>query len=172
MRPLPVVPVVLRLATADDRPVVERLWQLYAHDLSELRGSMPDAEGLFKPGRLPLYFEEPDRCVYVLSRDDVPAGFAMVRGLREGPRVMGEFFVVRAARRQGAGHDAAVQLLDRHPGPWEIAFQEENAGAARFWRRVAREAAARGGSWREERRPVPGKPEVQPDTWLLLDTGR
>jgi hypothetical protein len=38
----------------------------------------------------------------------------------------------------------------------------------RFWRAVATEVA--GSSWTEERRPIPDKPAVAPDTWVLLDT--
>lgn len=149
------------------RPLLERLWQLYAHDLSQFRGSMPDGDGLFRSGRLPLYFEDPDRTVHLIAAADEPAGFAMVRRLDDGTRVLGEFFVVRAARRRGIGRAAALELLRAHPGSWQIAFQEENPDAARFWREVA--AAA--GPHHEERRPVPGKPELPPDTWLLLTVG-
>ena len=47
-------------------------------------------------------------------------------------------------------------------------FQEANQGAVRFWRRVATDVV--GTARREELRPVPGKPDVQPDTGLLLAT--
>jgi predicted acetyltransferase len=158
----------LRPITREQRPVVERLWQLYIHDLSEFRGSMPDGAGLYRPGRLPTYFDDPDRRGYLIYRGSALAGFALIRGLSAEPRVMGEFFVVRAARRHGVGYAAALQLLGLHPGRWEIAFQEANPGAARFWRRVATQVA--GAAWGEERRPVAGKPEIPPDTWLLLST--
>lgn len=65
------------------------------------------------------------------------------------------------------GRHAARQLLSRYTGRWEIAFQEENPGAARFWRRLAVEVCPTG--HREERRAVPGKPHLPPDTWLLLN---
>jgi predicted acetyltransferase len=58
------------------------------------------------------------------------------------------------------------ELFARHPGEWEIPFQENNVAAARFWRRVA--ASVAGADVLEERRPVPGKPEVPPDVWLTL----
>jgi predicted acetyltransferase len=153
--------------TADDRPMVENLWQLYRHDLSEFRGSMPDRHGLFGPGRLPDHFSgDPDRAQYVVELDDGPAGFTLVRGLAEPPLRIAEFFVVRAARRRGVGRAAALELLARHPGRWEIAFQEENPKAARFWRRLATELV--GDGWAEEARPVPGKPEIPPDRWIML----
>src|SRR5579875_208618 len=151
------------------RPVTERLWQLYSHDLSEFRGSMPGPDGLFKPGRMPGYVEEPgdpDRCGYLIFDRTDPAGFALIRGLAAEPRVMAEFFVLRAVRRRRVGYEAVRQVFRLHPGRWEIAFQEENPGAARFWRRIGADMA--GGACREERRPVPGKPWIPPDTWLLL----
>ena len=97
------------------------------------------------------------------------AGFALIRGLSQEPKVVGEFFVVRATRRQRVGHEAAKELLRLHPGCWGIPFQEENQGAARFWRRVATDIA--GAACQEERRPVPGNQGIPPDTWLLLSTG-
>jgi predicted acetyltransferase len=107
-----------------------------------------------------------DRCGYLIVSHEAPVGFAMVRGLSGQMRVVGEFFVVRAVRRRGVGRRAAAQLLRLHPGRWEIPFQEENPGAAGFWRRVAADLV--GSSWREDRRPVPGKPHLPPDVWLRL----
>lgn len=149
-------------------PVVERLWQLYRHDLSEFRGSMPAADGAFPARRLMSYFGDPDRRAYLFYSGSSPSGFALVRGVRDQPRVVGEFFVVRALRRQRVGHEAALELVRAHPGRWEIAFQEENPGAACFWRHVA--MAAGGDAWREERRPVPGRPDVPPDVWIILNS--
>lgn len=160
-------PVSLQLiTTSEQRQITERLWQLYFHDLSEFRGSMPDGQGLYETGRLRIFFEDPDRCGYLIYSGQDPAGFALIRGIAAEPRVMGEFFVVRAARRKRVGREAAVRVLGWHPGRWEIPFQEENPGAARFWRYVGERAAV--GGYEEERRPVPGKPAIPADTWLIL----
>lgn len=85
-----------------------------------------------------------------------------------GGRSIVAFFVVRAWGRHGVGRAAAQELLRTLPGRWEIAFQDTNEGAARFWRQVVTDAV--GSAWKEERRPVPGKSDVPPDTWLLLET--
>jgi predicted acetyltransferase len=148
-----------------DRALVERLWQLYSHDLSEFRGTLPDAAGLYRAGRLTRYLDDQDRAVHIVEHEGRPAGFVMVRDLADGLRVLGEFFVVRAARRRGVGRAAALEVLRARPGRWEVAFQEENPSAARFWRQGAVEA----GPHHEERRPVPDKPDLPPDTWLVLD---
>ncbi|HEX6872534.1 MAG TPA: GNAT family N-acetyltransferase [Micromonosporaceae bacterium] len=148
----------------EQRAVLDRLWQLYKHDLSEFRGSMPDPSGRFKDGRLPTYFDHPDRCGYFIHSGGDLAGFVLLSGLATQPRRIGEFFVVRAVRRHGVGYQAAMAVLRGHPGEWEIAFQEENPRAARFWRRVGAEVAGEG--CREQRRPVRGRPDLPPDTWL------
>ncbi len=158
----------LETVTPRTRPLLERLWQLYRHDLSEFRGMLPDEEGMFTPGPLPEYLvgEDPDRAAYVLRHQGRPAGFVLVRGLESPPAILSEFFVVRAVRREGVGHAVATRVMRRTPGPWVVAFQEENPRAARFWRRVATDLA--GDTWTEERRPVPDKPELPPDVWLSL----
>ncbi len=159
-------PSLLRVLADDDRELIERLWQLYSHDMSEVRGTMPNGDGVYKPGRLPGYFADAGTRGYLISHKDAPAGFAFVQGLSGDLRTMGDFFVVRAARRRRVGYDVARELLRRHPGPWEIGFQGENSGAPEFWRRVAADAV--GSDWREELRPVPGKPHIPHDHFVVF----
>ncbi len=54
-----------------------------------------------------------------------------------------------------------------HPYDREVAFQDANRGAAAFWRRVAEDASP--GAWSLEHRDVPGRPELPPDAWIVLD---
>jgi predicted acetyltransferase len=122
---------------------------------------------MFKAGRLPTYLDDPDACGYLISYRDAPAGFAFVRTLPDETRTIGDFFVVRAARRRRLGYEVARELLRRHPGRWEIGFQAENAGAAEFWRRLATDVV--GASWREDLRPVPGKPHIPDDHFIVFE---
>jgi len=76
---------------------------------------------------------------------------------------MNEFFVVRAVRRTGIGRAAAVELLGRYPGRWESRSGENpGRGPVRAPRRTKRSVR----TWREDRRPVPGKPHLPPDVWI------
>ncbi|WP_407549011.1 GNAT family N-acetyltransferase [Streptomyces sp. Pv4-95] len=159
--------VTVRAATGDLQPVVERLAQLERHDLSEFRGTGPYADGRFHVGELPLFFTGPGRAAHLIHHGSRLAGFALTRRL-DAATSLSAFFVVRALRRRRVGHRAALELLRRQPGPWAIAFQEDNPAAAPFWRKVA--TAAVGPAWHEERRPVLGHPELPPDVWLLFDT--
>jgi predicted acetyltransferase len=169
--------LAMRPIIAEDRPVVERLWQLYRHDLSEFRGehdpsgfrgTLPVEDGTFNArGLLPYFQENADRAAYLFHIGARPVGFALMCGLTSEPRLVAEFFVVRGARRQGVGRAAVQKLLALHPGAWEIPFQEHNVAAARFWRGVATRVGC--DAVREERRPVPGKPQVPPDVWITIN---
>jgi predicted acetyltransferase len=159
----------VRLASAEDRPTVERLWLMFRHDLSGFTGELPGPDGTFRSERVDAAFTEPGWQPYLFEREERPVGFAFVRGLTGPTRVLNSFFVVRGARRSGIGLSAVREVVLRHPGPWEIAFQYENEPAVRFWRRVAAELAADG--WSEETRPVPGRPGLPPDAWISFRVG-
>jgi predicted acetyltransferase len=156
--------VSVREAGAADHPVLERLWLMFRHDMSEFRGQLPRQDGTFRSERLQAAFADPDWAPYLMARGESPVGLALVRGLRTQTRVLSAFFVVRGARRSGVGLHAAQQVATRHPGRWDVAFQDENVAAVCFWRRVATEIA--GDAWTEERRPVPGQPTLPPDVWI------
>ncbi len=155
----------IRPATPADRPAVERLWLLFRHDLSEFGGQLPNADGSFRKERLEAAFSgDVDWAPYLFRLGEHPVGFAFVRGLGSPTRVLNSFFVVRAVRRSGVGLRGIREVVARHPGEWEIPFQDVNTGAVRFWRRVAAELV--GDAWVEEARPVPGRPDLVPDMWI------
>lgn len=158
--------ITVRRANPDDRPVLERLWLMFRHDLSGFRGVLPNPDGAFRSERLEAAFGEPDWVAYLVASRDRPVAFAIVRGLSGPVRVLNSFFVVRGARRAGVGLRVVRDVVARHPGPWEVAFQEDNLAAVAFWRRVAADIA--GDAWIEERRPVPGRPDLPPDVWISL----
>jgi predicted acetyltransferase len=162
-------PVEVETVDTTVRPVVEHLLQLYIHDLSQLRLTRPDETGRFNhDDRYAPYFSDPDRCAYLFRDDSGPVGFGLVSGLSQARRLMAGFFVIRGIRRTGVGRDAALAMLRRHAGVWEIPFQDQNVGAARFWREVA--GLAVGDRWTEDHRPVPMKPHIPDDVWITLDT--
>lgn len=160
--------VTVRPAGIADRPVVERLWLMFRHDMSEFHGLLPGVDGTFRSDRLRLAFSAPDWAPYLFATAGGPAGFAFVRSVSAPTRVLNSFFVVRGARRAGVGLHAVREIVARHPGSWEVAFQDANVAAVRFWRRVAAEIA--GDAWTEERRPVPGRPDSPPDVWISFRT--
>jgi predicted acetyltransferase len=169
--------IELRALTPELHDVVRNLWQLYRHDMSDfvgthtpagLVGSLPDERGRFHERSLDPQLEG-DAAGYVFFGDGHAVGFAFVVPRGGGASMMGHFFVVRGLRGHGVAAAAGREVFARHPGRWEVPFQEANTIAGRFWRRLARELAV--GEVHEERRPVPGKPEVPDDVWLTFHTG-
>ena len=156
----------LDVVTSSDIPVLERLWQLYRHDMSEFLGTQPGVDGYFRTKARDLnhYLSDPATELHLIRSDETPVGFVIAGGT--ATHTISEFFVVRSVRHQGFGAAAALTVLGSRPGPWVIAFQAQNLNAGRFWRRIV--ARASGDRWDEERRPIPGKPEVQPDVWLTF----
>ncbi|WP_329131807.1 GNAT family N-acetyltransferase [Streptomyces sp. NBC_01476] len=158
---------VVRRATAADRGACERLWLMFRHDMSAFTGELPAPDGTFRSERLAAAFGEEGWAPYLFTSEEQPVGFAFVRGLDGPKRVLNSFFVVHGVRRGGVGLRAVRAVFAAHPGPWEVAFQDVNVGAVAFWRRVATEVA--GQAWTEERRAVPGRPDVAPDRWISFE---
>lgn len=133
---------------ASDRPVLDRLLQLYLHDFSEFapRGSPygeVDAEGLFAyPPGLDGYWREPGHMPLLIRADGRVAGFALVNRWPplDAPldHALAEFFVLRKYRRAGVGRRAAQALFSLYPGRWQVGVASYNTPALSFWRMVAR----------------------------------
>ncbi|MFC4783647.1 GNAT family N-acetyltransferase [Nocardioides sp. MAHUQ-72] len=154
---------IRRATGGQDWTVIAWLWQAYRQDLAPIVGAFPRSDGRYNHAWLDDWAVSEDAAGYLAHEGEAPVAFAVVNRLREGPRGIGAFWVAPVVRRSGLGRRLALDVIGRHPGPWEIAFQDENVGAGRFWRAIADEVFD---GWTEEARPVPGKPEVPPDHWI------
>lgn len=128
-------------AQQQDEPVLDRLLELYSHDLSDLANLHIGDDGRFGYAYLPRYWSETTRHPYLVRAAGELAGFAFVRlgsELTDDPTVwdMAEFFVLRRHRRHGVGVRTAHALWERHPGRWEVRVMERNAAALAFWQRA------------------------------------
>jgi predicted acetyltransferase len=119
--------------------------QLYIHDFSDFlsaeRRLSVQEDGRFADLlHLDRYWSEADRSVWFIWAGGALAGFALLNKGSHCNRPldfnMGEFFVMRPYRRDGIGARAAVDLIEMHPGQWEIAVSTRNAPALAFWPRV------------------------------------
>lgn len=143
---MPAAPEIeIREAAAGERPIVERLLQLYSHDFSGFAGvgsvhGRVDAEGWFPYPWLDLYWTEEGRQALLLRVNGDLAGFVLLN--RWSPsgepvdRAIAEFFVMRKYRRAGIGTQVAHRILRAEPGLWEIAVADYNGPALAFWRRA------------------------------------
>lgn len=126
------VDVDVERATLEEKPVVARLLELYAHDLSRFTGADVGDDGRFGYPRLDLYWTEPERHPFLIRTEGRIAGFALVRSGR--PHDMAEFFVMRKHRRSGVGICAAHEVFATFPGVWQVRQLAQNTAATAFWR--------------------------------------
>jgi len=146
--------IALTPAAREERVALDNLFQLYAHDWSELRPLDVGDDGRFAGYGLDAYFDQEGRHPLLLRVDGKLAGFALVSAWSRltgaaGVFDMAEFFVLRRYRRRGVGRVAAHAAFDRFPGRWEVRQRDENVQAAAFWRQVI--AAYTGGRYHDVR---------------------
>ncbi|HZX07496.1 GNAT family N-acetyltransferase [Kribbella sp.] len=157
--------LLVRRVEASDRVLMERLWLMFRHDLSEFQGQLPRPDGSYRSEWLEKVLTgDPEWAGYLVSLGDVPIGFCFMRALQQPVHVLNAFFLVRPARRRGYGLKAVTEVLSHHPGPCDVAFQRNNETAVRFWQRVATEVS--GDAWTQEERPIRGNPDATPDLWI------
>ena len=129
-------------ALNEEQPVVERLLELYIHDLSEYFEVAVKEDGRFGYPQLPLYWSESGRYPFLIRVNGRIAGVVLVRRLdrvESGPVWdIAEFFVMRSYRRHGTGACAARAVWSRFPGRWQVRVLKANGGALEFWERTIR----------------------------------
>ena len=155
----------VRRVEPSDRELMQRLWLLFRHDLSEFQGQLPAADGSYRSEWLEKVLTgDPEWAGHLVWLGENPIGFVLLRALQQPVHVLNAFFLVRPVRRHGHGLAAVREVLRQYPGSWEVAFQEKNTTAVAFWRRVAAELS--GDGWTEEQRPIKGKPDAPWDSWI------
>jgi predicted acetyltransferase len=135
--------VRIEKASKAQKPLIERLMQLYLYDFSEIEGGDVGQDGLFEHPRLLLesYWSDPSRHPFLVHAAENIAGFALVNTytcLEENrdARSIAEFFVLRKYRRKGIGRKAAFAVFEAFPGKWEIRQTRGNVVGQRFWRNI------------------------------------
>lgn len=137
-------------ASIEDKPLLQRMMELYQYDFSEFEGTDLDAHGSYGYNYLDHYWTEEGRHPFLLRVDGKLAGFALVNRhaiLPNSEWSMAEFFIMRKYRRQGIGKRVARHIFDQFRGRWEVAQIASNPKAHQFWRKVIEEYA--GGKFEE-----------------------
>jgi predicted acetyltransferase len=136
--------VHVRRAGPEDRGTVENLLNLYLYDIAEFANDgwrVIGPDGRYGHGPLDEYFDGGNATAFLVTVGPELAGFALVDthvvlAQPAGTHSVAEFFIMRKYRRMGVGRSAAVALFGLFGGPWEVAQDERNARAQRFWRSV------------------------------------
>ena len=138
---------VVRPAVAGERLPIQRMLELYQHDLSDLWDQDLDVHGEYGYA-LDRYWV--DDHPFVATVGGRYAGFALVdSAVRIGTEGhwMDQFFVLRKYRGRGIGRRLARAAFAALPGRWEVGQMPANLPAQAFWRRVIGEYT--GGRYRE-----------------------
>jgi predicted acetyltransferase len=141
----------VEIAGPADRLVLQRMLELYQHDLSDIWDQDLDVHGEYGY-ELGRFMDRSNAWAYLFRSAGNLAGFALVdtRVRIAGDDFwMDQFFVLRKYRRQGIGSMAALKVFALHPGRWQVGQMPENAAAQAFWRRLI--AAHTAGNYTEER---------------------
>ena len=130
--------VEVRIANQDEHLPLQRMLELYQHDLSDIWDQDLDTHGEYGY-TLDRYWKGSDCWPYLFRVAGRLAGFALVdRRVRiPGDNFwMDQFFVLKKYRRQGIGSVAAATVLDTHHGHWQVGQMPANLAAQAFWRRL------------------------------------
>lgn len=134
--------IEIKLADIADKPLLQRMMELYQYDFSEFEDTDLDDHAMFGYAYLDHYWVEENRWPYLVRLDGKLAGFVLVsyHTLLSGKGCsISEFFILRKYRRRGVGRKTARWIFDHHPGTWEVYEMEKNLPAQEFWHKVITE---------------------------------
>jgi predicted acetyltransferase len=144
--------VSLRPIGPEQAHVLRNLFELYCYDFSDKIPLELNPSGRFDYPIDASWWTSEDAFPFFVDEAERLIGFALARrGSRVGgpPDTMdvAEFFIVRGARRRGAGLAAARALLTRFPAVWEIRVRDVHPDAQKFWTRVGEDWSSRRDPW-------------------------
>lgn len=130
----------LKKIEVSSRYILENLFTYYIYDMSQYMGWDPNSDGqyTFIPSTLDSYWLDRNYVAYFIYVDDALAGFALIRPYPTRPDRLDveQFFVLRKYKGQGIGKKAFEEILNIHPGKWQIRVLKENEPALAFWKSV------------------------------------
>jgi predicted acetyltransferase len=128
----------IRAALPADRLPIQRMLELYQHDLSDVWDQDLDCHGEYGYA-LDRYWDTEGFHPFVATADGKYAGFALVnQAVRIGTDGywMDQFCVLKKYRGQGMGQVLANAVFAALPGRWEVGQMPQNHTAQAFWRVV------------------------------------
>jgi predicted acetyltransferase len=140
------MPLHLTEVEAANVPLVERLLQLYWHDLSEFSSEEPQADAAFASGGAKPW-EDPDRHCHMVTLRGKPAGLLFTAESSDGGghavHQLTDVFILRCYRGLGLGEEAVLMAVRPLAGPWTAKVQNDNTPGLAFFRRILRRNAGR-----------------------------
>ena len=124
--------VDIRLAKKDDRKNLEKLMQLYLHELSLYYPAPFNTKTCeYEYDNLNKYFE--DNYAYFVTDNDNIVGFILVDDNKNNNYEISEIFVLNNYKRQKIGSRAVTKIFDMYRGNWLIRAVPMSKNAESFW---------------------------------------
>ena len=140
---------MLERITSDKKIILDRLFQLYYHDISlEFPLDLDNETMLYEVDDLSKYFEGDNNKGYFIKYEDKIAGFVLV-DLYEDKNVIDQIFVLNNFKGHGLAKQVVFIVFDKFKGNWEIKAVPESKRAEGFWLKVVNEYT--NGDYTEER---------------------
>lgn len=135
---------------AEDSNIIKNMYPLYLHDLSCVRGVLPNKYGIFEEENIKtlieqydtqqIWFEHPEELFpYFIIVDDIPAGFCLIGSGRYVPKGIDfsvcEMFLLSPYRGKSISCKAIIEIFDNHRGKWMLYTHssDNNYRARGFW---------------------------------------
>ena len=126
-------------ASISDKPLIQRMMELYQYDFSEFTNADLDKHGYYGYSHLDYYWVETNRYPFIVRVNNNLAGFALVNQSTNFPGSkysLAEFFILRKYRNRGIGRLVAYNIFSLFDGRWEIYQAHTNLIAKKFWQSV------------------------------------
>lgn len=131
----------LQAVQIKDRELLWNINQKYLYEMTSFYDDPMDNNGNYHYGHFDEYFSDSKRVAYFIYNDEILVGFAMLcpySNINQNPDyTMAEFTIFPSFRRKHFALDVAKMIIDKHPGKWEIKYNERNDGAKKLWNAVA-----------------------------------
>ena len=133
--------VSLNLITKDEKHILENLYSLYLHDLSEFSESLEvSSNGSFEFDSIDLIWEREGLSPYFLKKDATIIGFLL---LLERPFLkknydysINDIFILKKYRRKGMTSSVLKTLFEQKKGNYYVMELVSNKPAVLFWESV------------------------------------
>lgn len=138
--------IKLEIITAQSKEAFRSLFNLYHHDLVNMRRTLfptVDEKGYYDYNAIEEYFadENKDKVhLYLIRHQNHPAGFIVVTippFVKQGcDYCIHEFFITGNVRGTGIAGRACEALFSLHPGRYSLLVIQENVVAKAFWKKI------------------------------------
>lgn len=129
--------IKLEKVRLEDRNKLERLLQLYLHDLSLYFPITFNSDICQYEYDLDKYFI--DNYAYFIKSDNDILGFVLIDDNRNNNYEISEIFVLNNYKRNKIGKEVAIKVFDMYKGNWTIKSVPNSKVAESFWKMVVKD---------------------------------